>query len=108
VSINPAQNGTAKFVFGYDRDVYSIVPRVDPASAPTVQQANGVHQPPASAQEAMTLASFSKARVVGIDQIMFRNFIAAGNAAIQVAKDPDGLRMLREAIFAPAPAPNKP
>jgi hypothetical protein len=56
----------------------------------------------------MTLAFFSKSRVVGIHQIVFCNFIAAGNAGIQVTKDPDGLGMLCEAIFAPTPAPNKP
>lgn len=72
--------GTGHFMFGYDRDTYSIVPRK------------------AEGQDAMTLTSLSCIYAKGLDEVQFRHLVSTGEAAKNIAKNPDTLQQLNQAI----------
>jgi hypothetical protein len=85
-----SNEGTGKVVFGYDRGTYAIVPQKD-----------GAELPGADRGEIMSLAGVSHVRIDGLNEIKFDHFIATGQAAQEVAQDPDGLRQIRDAIYGP-------
>ena len=90
VDVTMATDGTARIAIGYDNDTFAIVPRFDPVG-------DGKHG------EAMTLVSVSNVDINGLEEIVFNHVIATGEAAINAANDEQGLRMMREAVFGPAP-----
>lgn len=73
--------GTGRMVFGYDRDTFSIVP---------IKK---------DGKEAMSLVSFSCIDAKGLDAISFNHFVSSGDSAKEVAKDPDGLKAIRSALY---------
>jgi len=72
--------GTGRMVFGYDRDTYAIVPR----------KGKGL--------DAMTLTSLGCIYASGLDEVSFNHFVASGKAAKNIAKSPDTLKQLNQAI----------
>ncbi|MGZ8190755.1 MAG: hypothetical protein ACXWTS_05940 [Methylococcaceae bacterium] len=72
--------GTGRFVMGYDRDTYAIVPRK------------------AEDQDAMTLTSLGCIYAKGLDQVQFKHFVSSGKAAIKIAKDAETLKKINNAI----------
>lgn len=75
-----SNEGNGKLIFGYDRGTYALVPQKKD-------------------EEIMSLSAVSKVKATGIDDLDFSHFIATGDAAKAVAKDPTGLKQIRTAIF---------
>lgn len=84
VDVAYGNEGTGKLVIGYDRDTFALVPQ----KAQSGQDG-----------ELMSLSAVSGVRVVGLNELAFDHFVATGEAAKAVAKDPEGLEMIRNAIF---------
>lgn len=84
VTVAYGNEGTGKLVIGYDRDTFALVPQK------TQGEQDG---------ELMSLSAVSGVRVVGLNELAFDHFVATGEAAKAVAKDPEGLQMIRNAIF---------
>lgn len=80
LDIAASTEGTGRMVFGYDRDTYSIVPR----------KADG--------KDAMSLASLGCIYAKGLDDVQFKHFVSSGTAAKNIAKDPDLLKQIKQAI----------
>jgi len=93
VTVAP-DSGTTRLSIGYDRETFAIVPRYTP------QDENG-NSLPAQA-EAMSLVSVSNVDALGIQELIFNHVVVTGAAAKNIAKDPQGLKMMREAVFGPA------
>jgi len=83
VDLKPAGEGTVRFVVGYDRETYALVPRVN--------DGNSV--------EAMNLAAVSKVKIEGTTGFRFSHVIATGEAAIKVAKSPEVLQDVADKTF---------
>jgi hypothetical protein len=97
VDVAYSQQGNPKLVVGYDRSTWALVPQKDAQSED---------------DELMSLAAVSRVRIQGLDEVDFDHFVATGGAAKDMAKDDEGLRKIREAIFGegkpsqpPTPAP---
>lgn len=91
VDLTAATDGTARIAIGYDNETFAIVPRFD-------EVGDGKHG------EAMTLVSVSNVDVDNLDEIIFNHVIATGAAAVKVANDPQGLSLMRKAVFGPEPS----
>lgn len=87
VDVAYSNEGSGKLVFGYDRGTYAVVPQKPGEGSP---HSNG---------ELMSLAGVSHVKVDGLSEVKFDHFIATGQAATDVAKDPTGLGQIRAAIF---------
>lgn len=74
------EQGTGRFVFGYDRDTYSLVPRKDDGS------------------EAMTLTALGCIYAQGLNEVHFDHFVSSGTAAINLAKSPETLKKINQTI----------
>ena len=86
IDLTAGTEGTSKLVFGYDSETFALVPRT-------------THGGNFQTAEAMSLVSVSNVDAQGLDDITFNHFVATGAAAIGAAKDPDGLREMRKAVF---------
>lgn len=88
IDVAYSQEGTGRLVFGYDRGTYAVVPQKEPS-------------PPAAKDgEIMSLAAVSRVWSKGINELQFNHFIATGKAATNMVEtDPEGLRVIREAIY---------
>lgn len=84
LNVTAASQGTPKLALGYDRETFAIVPRVDKGSDPP---------------EAMSLVAVSNIDATGLDELIFNHYIVTGNAAIDAAKDPAGLRQMRKQVM---------
>ncbi len=83
IDVSASAEGTGKMAFGYDRDTFALVPRKD-------DNANA---------DAMSLAAVNCVYADGLNEVQFDHFVATGDAAKSVAKDPDGLQTIRKAIY---------
>lgn len=72
--------GTGRMVFGYDRDTYAIVPR----------KGEGL--------DAMTLTSLGCIYAKGLNEVHFDHFVSSGEAAKNIAKSPETLKKINQAI----------
>ncbi len=84
VDITASAEGTGRFVLGYDRDTYALVPRFTPTDS---EQA-----------DAMSLTSISRVRV-HLDDVLFRHVFATGTPAVRIAKTSKNLAMVREQVM---------
>lgn len=84
VDVSVTSEGNNRISVGFDRNTYALVPR---------------YTPEAGKAEAMSVTSVSNVKVAGLDDIVFNHFIATGSAAQDAATDPQGLKMMREAVF---------
>ncbi|WP_019865693.1 hypothetical protein [Methylovulum miyakonense] len=80
IDVAASAEGTGRFMFGYDRDTYTIVPRI------------------ASGQDAATLTTFGCIYANGLDEVQFNQFVSSGEAAKNIAKSPDTLKQINQAI----------
>jgi hypothetical protein len=94
VDVTVSAEGTARIAVGYDNETFAVVPRFDPVG-------DGKHG------DAMTLVSVSNVDIDALDEIVFNHVIATGQAAREAAKDPQGLALMRRAVFGPEPAKGK-
>lgn len=74
-------DGNARFAVGYDRSTYALVPKLKDKT------------------DAMTMGGFSRVHVEGIDNIRFSHAVATGNAAEQLANNPEAVRQLVRKIL---------
>lgn len=81
VNLGLSAEGTQKLSIGYDRDVYSIVPKKDD---------NG---------DAMSLLSVNDVSIEGMDDMKVSEFVAGGEPAKVLAKDPNAVNKLREKVY---------
>jgi hypothetical protein len=80
LDVAASTEGTGRFVLGYDRDTYALVPR----------RTDG--------KDAMSLASVGCIYAEGLDQVQFNHFVSSGEAAKKIAQDPDTLEKINNAI----------
>ncbi len=80
IDVAASIEGTGRFMFGYDRDNYSIIPRK------------------AEGQDAMTLTSLSCTYAKGLDEVQFKHLVSTGKAAKNIAKSPGTLNQINQAI----------
>ncbi len=73
--------GTQKLSLGYDRDVYSVVPK----------KGDG--------KEAMSLFSINNVEVEGLDDMTVSEFVAGGEPAKRLAKEPNAVNALRTKVY---------
>ncbi|MDM3872262.1 hypothetical protein QSV34_12980 [Porticoccus sp. W117] len=73
--------GTQKFSLGYDRDVYSVVPKKG------------------KGEEAMSLFSINSVEIDGLDDMKITEFVAGGDPAKTLAEDPDAVNALRTKVY---------
>jgi hypothetical protein len=85
VDVSASTQGTGHLTLGYDRDTYALVPR---------KKEGDVY-------DAMTLTAVNCVFADGLEKVRFNHFIATGESAKQVAKDTEGLKKIREAIYGP-------
>jgi hypothetical protein len=83
-----SQEGTGRLLFGYERDTFALVPQK--CAGPEDRKCEG---------EIMSLAAVSKVRAQGLEELDFSHFIATGKAARAVADDPQGIKVIRAAIY---------
>ena len=81
VDVSVSGQGVSNLVFGFDRDILAIVPRLEDGS------------------EAMTLVSFSNISAKGVEKMKFHSVVATGKAGMSVAKDQTVLKSLRKTIL---------
>ncbi len=96
LDLAPAAEGSARFTFGFDRQVYAIVPCFD---EPTQPDASGKST---GSIEAASVAAFSRVHTSGVDDIEFHHVIATGAPAQEIAKDAAVLEQLRRSVVDPA------
>lgn len=80
LDVAASTEGTGRFVLGYDRDTYAIVPRK------------------AEGQDAMTLVSVGCIYAKGLDNVQFKHFVSSGIAATNIAQDEQTLKQIKQAI----------
>lgn len=85
VEVTPAVEGTSRIVFGYDAETYALVPKYKNTKT--------------NEEEAMTLVSLSNVEAEGLDEVIFNHFVATGAAGDKAVDDPEGLKMVRKAVF---------
>ena len=90
-----SNEGSGRVVFGYDRGTYAIVPQREDHVADN----DGV--PDSATGELMSLAATSRVDSIGVTEFRFDHLISTGRAAEDIAQDPDGLQMIRDAIYGP-------
>jgi len=90
IDVAASAEGTGHLIFGYDRETFALVPRKEDA------QTDAKHR-----FDAMSLAAVSCVYADGLEAVRFNHFIATGQSAKYVAKDPDGYARIRDAIFGP-------
>ncbi len=80
LDVAASTDGTGRFMFGYDRDTYALVPRK------------------AKGKDAVTLTTFGCIYAAGLDDVQFNQFVSSGEAAKNIAKDSDALKRINQAI----------
>jgi len=81
LTIAAGTEGSNKLSFGYDRDVYAIVPKKG------------------DDQDAMSLFSLNKSKVSGLNSIDVSEFVAGGTPATKIAEKPNAVEALRKKIY---------
>ncbi len=84
IDVAASAEGTGHLTFGYDRETFALVPRKE--------EADGKF-------DAMSLAAVSCVYADGLQEVRFNHFVATGESAGFVAKDPVGYAQIRNAIF---------
>lgn len=79
--------GNGRFVLGYDRDTYALIPRI-------VNDNNAQSK----LSDAMSLAAVSCIHAKGLDDVQFRHFVSTGIAAVNVVQDSITLAQIKESI----------
>lgn len=95
IDVAASAEGTGHLVFGYDRETFALVPRKEDA-----EETDPKHR-----FDAMSLAAVSCVYADGLEDVRFNHFIATGDSAGHVAKDPVGYAQIRDAILGEAPLP---
>jgi len=106
----PVAEDSARFTFGFDRQVFSIVPCFEEKKAATIVDGKQT-APESTSMEAASVAAFSRVTANGISDLTFHHLVATGAPAQDIAKDPELLRQLRQSIVdkgAPAKGEQKP
>ena len=80
IDVSVSDQGTGHLVLGYDRDTYALVPRME----------NG--------EEAMTVTSLGCIYAQGVSEVNYNYFISTGKAAVNIAKEPDTLAKIKQAV----------
>jgi hypothetical protein len=83
VDLTASSQGTAKLAIGYENDTFAVVPRSGSGDK----------------AEAMTLVSVSNVVIDGLNEVVFNHVVATGQAALNVANDPNGQQAMRAAVF---------
>lgn len=84
LDVTASTEGTGRFVFGYDRDTYALIPRK--------------HNDSEVESDAMSLAAVSCIYARGLDDVQFRHFVSTGEAAVEVVQDPITLGQIKDSI----------
>ena len=85
LDVAASTQGTGRFVFGYDRDTYALIPRIS-------------NDAESKSSDAMSLAAVSCIYAKGLDDVQFRHFVSTGEAAVEVAQDPVTLEQIKDSI----------
>lgn len=115
LNIAVGTEGNQKMSFGYDRDIYSVVPKACKEQArdwesgeECKEQAPGCEsgdereeQAPdcESGEDVMSLLSLNHATVSGLDNMNVSEFVATGQAAVELSKKPNAVNELRNKIY---------
>ncbi len=83
IDVAASAEGTGHLLFGYDRETFALVPRKEEADG----------------NDAMSLAAVSCVYADGLQEVRFNHFVATGESAAFVVKDPVGYAQIRNAIF---------
>lgn len=81
LNVSIGADGTNKMTLGYDRDVFSIVPK---------KNKNG---------DVMSLFSVNRAEIAGLDNIDVSEVVVGGEPAVTIAKDPDAVNQFRRKVY---------
>lgn len=81
--------GSQKMSFGYDRDIYSVVPKACEEPGPDCE----------SGEDVMSLLSLNHATVSGLDNMNVSEFVATGKAAVELSEKPNAVNELRNKIY---------
>lgn len=84
LDVAASTQGTGRFVLGYDRDTYALIPRIN--------------EDERESSEAMSLAAVSCIYAKGLDDVQFRHFVSTGEAAVEIVQDPVTLEDIKESI----------
>lgn len=77
--------GDVRFVVGYDRTSFALVPKLEDGS------------------DAMSIAGLNRVYVKGIDEIQFSHAFATGDAAQSLVENPTELKKLVKKVFITSP-----
>jgi hypothetical protein len=92
IDVAASTEGTGRLIFGYDRGTYALVPqRTDHVAV------GGVAGTDTGELMSLTATSYVSSR--GLDEFEFDHFVSTGDAAVDVANDPNGLEEIRRALF---------
>ncbi len=80
LNIGAGTEGSQKFSFGYDRDIYAIVPKKS------------------DTEDAMSLFSVNHVEASSLRDIEVSEFVASGVPASKIAKEPDSVNAFRQKI----------
>ncbi len=87
VDLHAAPNeGDVRFVVGYDRTSFALVPKLEDGS------------------DAMSMAGLNRVYIKGIDEIQFSHAFATGDAAKSLVDHPEQLKTLVKKVFVTPPA----
>lgn len=81
LTISAGTEGTQKFSFGFDRDIFAVVPKKGDST------------------DAMSLFSINNVEVEGLNEIEVSEFVATGAPATTISAQPDAVNALRNKIF---------
>ncbi len=88
LDVAASTEGTGRFVFGYDRDTYSIIPR----------KRNDSEIEKIEESDAMSLAALSCIHAEGLDDVQFKHFVSTGVAAVKIVQQPEVLAQINQSI----------
>jgi hypothetical protein len=80
-NVGAGAEGVAKLSLGYDRDVYSIVPKKNDTG------------------DVMSIFAINKAVIKGINEMTIEEFVATGEPAKALANDSNAIKTLRDDIY---------
>lgn len=96
VDLSASAQGTARFVMGYDRETFALVPRVEPAQVDAQRPMPREATNQANTPEAMSLVSLASAHVSGLDHVRFGHLLASGRIAERIAASAAALAQLSQ------------
>lgn len=98
LDLAPVAEDSARFTFGFDRQVFSIVPCFEEVTPGPPGADGSAAGKPTRSLEAASVAAFSRVVADGISDVTFHHLVATGAPAQDIAIDPVLLKQLRESI----------